>query len=241
VRHLSPDIVRLLAQRLGKRESTVRKDIYLLRTSYPASTPNAVAQVYARTPGLTVYRTLDAEDKATLPSLEFERSAATIKQRAARPRPPRVQIVELVRYDATDFFRRGHIDEINRAYTYGCYTSVFVLLRKLVENMLIDILRHRFPGETLEDKELYFDTKHNRYKDLSVIIKNLRDSRAKFDQDGKLVERITQIAGPLRETANDKAHSWFHLVRKKKEIDDLDPQMLIELIATLEKNIGFAA
>ena len=51
---LSKDIVSILATKTGKAESTVRKDIYSLRKSYPACTANAVAQIYAQTCGHTV-------------------------------------------------------------------------------------------------------------------------------------------------------------------------------------------
>ena len=150
----------------------------------------------------------------------------------------KVRIIQLLKYKTTDPFRNGHIEEINRAYTYKCYTSVFILCRKVVENMIIDILRIKFPENNKQNKELYFDTAQSRFKDFSIILKNFKARASDFGTDKKLVERIYDLAIPLKDKANDKAHSWFHLVRKPREIEDLDMQNLIDLITRLESSFG---
>lgn len=63
---LNPRILSKLGKQLPKEETTIRKDISLLRRDYPALTHNAVAQIYARKHGKTVLQLLDAEDKASL-------------------------------------------------------------------------------------------------------------------------------------------------------------------------------
>lgn len=238
MKKLDANIIAILAKKLSKKGVTVKKDIYLLRRSYPTSTLNAVAQIYAQTYGQTVYRKLDKEDKNSLPNILLEKEKITLKQKAKNLKPSRKQIIELIKYDTTDYFRKGHIEEVNKAYTFGCYTSVFILLRKIVENMLIDILRHKFPPSSLENKELYFGTSQNRFKDFSVIITNLGKKSSSFGIEKKLVERVVDLSKSLKDITNDKTHSWFHLVKNKAEIDDLNPQMVIELISQLEKNIG---
>lgn len=234
---LKDEMVVALAKKLGKKGSTVKKDIYLLRKSYPSCTLNAVAQIYAQTYGKTVFRKLDKEDRQSLPHLSVQKPV-TIRQKSPRPKRTERKMVSLITYNTGDHFRSGHLKEINRAYTYGCYTAVFILLRKIVENMLIDILRHKFPPTTLENKRLYFDPSQKRFKDFSQIVANLRAKSADFDVDKKLVERIASLSTSLKDKANDKAHSWFHLVTRKSEIDELDSQTLIQLISQLERNIG---
>jgi hypothetical protein len=147
------------------------------------------------------------------------------------------EIIQLIKYETDDPFRKGHIDEINRAYTCRCYTSVFILCRKVIENMIIDILKKKFPPREKQNKELYFDINKRRFKDFGVILDNFYAKRNEFDLDKKIVERIVSLAKPFKKEANDKAHSWFHLVRKRKEIDDIDIQGIIDLIRKLEESL----
>jgi len=234
---LNPDIVSTLSKKIGKQKSTVQKDIYSLRKSYPTCTINAVAQIYAQTYGSTVYRKLDKNDKQSLPNIQIEKQAITIKKKSSKP-INKNKLVIFINYKTSDPLRKGHINEINRAYTYKCYTCVFILVRKIIENMLVDILRRKFPPSTKENKELYFDTNQNRFKDFSIILKNFKDKSYEFGLEKKLVERIADISKKLKDEGNDKAHSWFHLVTGKHEIEVLNPQFLIDLISSLEKNIG---
>jgi hypothetical protein len=235
---LKPEIVAILAKKLRKKEPTIKKDIYLLRKNYPQSTINAVAQLYAQTHNESVFRKLSQEDKKTLPNIQLEKQKIVLRQRAPRQKLNHKKINELIKYNTQDFFRKGNVDEINRAYTYGCYTCVFVLLRKLIENMLIDILRHRFPDLSQTNKELYFDTTKKRFKDFGIIVDNFRKKSSEFGMDKKLVERIAQLSQQLKTEGNDKAHSWFHMVRREREIKELDPQLSIELISQLERKLG---
>jgi hypothetical protein len=238
MKKLNPDIVKALAKKLGKTPGTIKKDIYLLRSNYSQSTVNAVAQLYAKANHTTVYGKLDKEDKASLPNIELEKEKITIKQKSKKTKAAKNKIDILISHQTSNPFRKGHIEELNRAYTYKCFTSVFILLRKIVENMLIDILRRKFPSKNLANKELYFDVDQNRFKDFSIIIANFRKKALDFSVDKKLVEKIADSATLLKDKSNDKAHSWFHLVKRKAEVDDLDPQTLIDLIAQLENNMS---
>lgn len=149
------------------------------------------------------------------------------------------EIAPLIKYKTDDPFRKGHIDEINRAYTYECYTCVFILCRKVIENMIIDILRKKFPPKKKENKKLYFDIDKGRFKDFSIILDNFYKKRNEFDLDNKkIVKRIVDLAKSFKKEADDKTHSWFHLVRKRREIDDIDIQGIIDLIKRLEEKLN---
>lgn len=77
---LSSKIVKKLSVDLGISEETVKKDIYLLSKNYPQATKNAIAQIYARNKGRSIFRMLDKDDKATLASQPKEKSTYNIKQ-----------------------------------------------------------------------------------------------------------------------------------------------------------------
>jgi hypothetical protein len=68
------------------------------------------------------------------------------------------------------------VDEINSAAEYKLPNAVYILTRKLLENLIIDILRSKY-GES--KKELYQNTP-KRFLDFDDLIKNLRNNKLDF-------------------------------------------------------------
>ena len=228
---LNPKIVKYLSDKTGLVESTIRKNIYLLRKNYSTSTINAVAQIYAQSKGISVYRQLTEDDKSSLPNIELEKQVVKVKQNTTKKKE---EMKIVIQFDSNDYFIKGHIKEINKAYTKGCYTSVHILARKIIENLIREILTKYFPPNTRENKELYFDINQNRFKDFGIILKNLYDKRVSFDPEKKkIIERLYQLAKKFKDDANDTTHSWYFLIERKKDVDDLNLQAIIELIKVL--------
>jgi len=230
---LKPKIIEFLASKTGLAKSTIRQNISKLRRVNASCTPNAVAQIYATSLNFSVLQKLNQEDKNSLPHLQIVKPIVKVQKKLSSDKK---KIIKIISYDTADHFKKGHIDEINRAYTNNCYTSVFILARKIVENLTIDIMRKRFPSNTLDNKHLYFDTAKKRFKDFSVILRNFYNKRNEFDIDKiEIIKRLYDKALLLKEDANDKTHSWYHLVERKKEIDDLNLQAIIELLKKIEE------
>jgi len=85
--------------------------------------------------------------------------------------------------------------------------------------------------------EIYYDVDQRRTKDFSVILKNFNKKSFSFAPDDTLVKRIVTLCKEFKDDANDKTHSWYHLVSKKKELDDKNPQYILDLIEQLGKNL----
>ncbi len=231
MKKLNQEIVEKLANELNISERTVKKNIYNLVKDYSGLTKNAVAQIYARQNGKTVFRKLDNEDKATLPSMEV--IPEKIKIKSIKTSKTKKQI--LFNYETDDYFKKEHIDELHRAYNNNCYTAVFILARKIIENLIIDILRKKYPEKKKENKELYFDINKRRFKDFGIILDNLYKKRNDFGTENRAVERLYTLAKKLKDNSNHKTHSWYHLVKRKIEIEDLDINQIINIIKKLEK------
>ncbi len=233
VSQLNPKILKKLSEKLGIKESSVRQSISRLKQSYPSCTLNAVAQIFAVKNGYNVLQQLSANDKASLPHIELQKEKIKISAKTYKA-PEKLKI--LIDYPTTNHFIKGHLDELNKTYTYKCYTASFILLRKIIENLVIDILQKNYPPELSQNnKELYWDIKSKRFKDFSVILKNLFDKRQEFSPSkNKAIERLYQLVTNFKDEANNKTHSWFHLVENSKELEGLTPQYLIELIKTIE-------
>jgi hypothetical protein len=64
--------------------------------------------------------------------------------------------------------------EINNAFRIKLLTSTMVLVRKLFENLLIELLRAKF-GDKPPGKELYFSIRDSRFKHFHVLINNFEN------------------------------------------------------------------
>lgn len=234
---LKPEILAYLSKKIKLSENSVRQYISHERTKHPKATLNAAAQLFALSHKTTVLRMLDKEDRATLPSNIEVAEEKVILENKKRGKKGKKMLI-LIDYETTDHFKKGHIDELNKAYTFGCNTSVFILARKIVENLIIDILKKKYPEKIKKNKEIYFDTAQGRLKDFEVILKNLKSKKDDFGSENKAVERLHDLAKALKNDTNNKTHSWYHLVERRKEIDNLNLEAIIEIIKKLEKEVG---
>lgn len=97
------------------------------------------------------------------------------------------------------------IEEINKTYALGCYTSVWVCLRKLFENLLIELLRTKYGVSRIE---LYYDTSRGRFNDFSILINNLKDNIDDFQiYTQEFDQEFFNFLNEFREHANRTAHS----------------------------------
>ncbi len=214
------------------KESTIRSAVSRIRRKYPFLTMNAAAEIYARNKNFTVTRHLDPIDRQVLANLETKKIIVPIKQRSKRNET----ITMIANYKTDDTLLQKHIDEINRTYTYRCYTATFILCRKVLENLILNILRTKYPENWLEHRVKYVDMKRGRIVDFSVLLTNLGESSKDFVPPyDKLVNRICQLSEGFKDDANDMTHSLYHIA-SKKEIDENKFQEILDLIKKLEES-----
>ncbi len=139
--------------------------------------------------------------------------------------------------DIPDDFYRKLIDEINHLYQHGLSLSLSVLIRKLLENLLIDILRKRYGTSELA---LYYDTSKRRFFDFSIILKNFENRQADFQHiTTNLNNKIIAEINSYRETGNSGAHSIDANVKIeffKDKRNDLN--YLVQFLFRLLKNVS---
>ena len=227
---LDPKILEYLKKKIDISEKAIRNAISKIRGENPSLTLNAAAQILAKKRNLSIARWLKPEDRKTLKTVRF------VPTKVATKNVPKKQIIIIATYETDDKFLQKHLDEINKAYTYGCYTATFILCRKVLENLIIHhILKKKYPRNTLDHRQKYFDINTGRYHFFNKLIDNFRSSSKDFLPERPLVERISQLADGFRETANEMTHSLYHIA-KKNEIDDKNFQELLDLIDRLVKS-----
>jgi len=105
-----------------------------------------------------------------------------------------------------DDFYKDLVELINKCYIYVIYPAVYVFSRKLLENLLIDILRKKYGMENID---LFFDTKHRRFYSFNVLMRNFVDKI----EDFKIIipsldHNFINIINKFRESGNSSAHNW---------------------------------
>ncbi len=127
--------------------------------------------------------------------------------------------------------------EINTAYSNpDLPNAVLVLSRKLVENLVYNLLAFRFKGPGID---LYYDTSHRRAHDFSVILDNLQKHKTEFEID--LQDDIDRFLKIMTETnfrreINSKTHTVMEYLGSMKEVWRLKiPDMVQILLLLIER------
>jgi len=128
------------------------------------------------------------------------------------------------------------INEINILYYNNRYVPTCILLRKLFENLIIDILRKKYGAA---DNGLYFNTSRKMFLGFSVLLDNLKNKIEDFNHiDPNFNEDIIKRIDFYRKRCNLSAHSISFEITKDT-IDDKkdDINYLITLLIRIRNNI----
>jgi len=112
-----------------------------------------------------------------------------------------------------DDFYRDLIHLINIAYQTEIYPVVPILIRKLLENLLVDILRSHYG---MRDVSIFYDVNHGSFHSFSTLIDNARQKLEDFNWCSDLfnADLLRQI-DKYREQGNASAHSIVMRVRRE--------------------------
>lgn len=149
---------------------------------------------------------------------------------------PNRQLPKLVDMEFEDVFYNKLRDEINDAYKMGLFTSVMLLSRKLFENLLIEILRIKYPPNQSGNLEIYFIKNEQRFQNFTFLLKNIEDKKSDFTPDEHLISEIISLIKPFRKGANLNAHSII-IVSDEKDILEYDISKISALLLKLYLDI----
>jgi len=135
-----------------------------------------------------------------------------------------------------DDFYYSLFESINKSFAYGIHLAVDILTRKLLENLLIDILRKKF---TMAKSNLFFDKRYGRFHGFNVLLKNFRECLNEFKPiipmlDQKFIEKLNSF----REAGNSAAHTLeFEVKEAELEAKKEELQFIVKTLIRLYKNI----
>ena len=106
-----------------------------------------------------------------------------------------------------DSFYNDLRDEINAAFQAELFTASMVLLRKLTENLAIDILREKFPQSQHGNLELYYIRSQGKHQNFATLLENLNKKKTDFGADKDAVSEFVAKATRCKHQGNSTAHS----------------------------------
>lgn len=120
--------------------------------------------------------------------------------------------------------------EINDAYGSNYPNATFFLSRKLIENLIFNILEKKYPT----DISLWFNTPTNSHHKLSLLITNLYSKKPDFKPNVKIyLEKFNTEIGTFRKEANLKAHNVIEYLRDKSELKKYKINDLVQLLLNI--------
>ena len=129
-------------------------------------------------------------------------------------------------------------NEINHAFGTSLPNATLMLSRKLVENLLYNLLERMFPSRA----QLWWDTKHNRANDFGVLVDGLKDMKTRFSPDEQeLIDKLLPHIKQFRREANSKAHKVIDYLDSLDDLTTLKVEEIVELeIKLIDKVRGIA-
>jgi PHP family Zn ribbon phosphoesterase len=120
--------------------------------------------------------------------------------------------------EVSEEFYETLIRDINKCYRIGVDDATFVLTRKLLENLVIDLLRRQY-GDSKEGVELYYSIENGQFKKFSDLLQNLEDKMDDFAHFSNRMdtELVTEM-DEFRDSANSDAHS-IEVDRTEEEME----------------------
>ncbi|KKG10437.1 hypothetical protein [Methanosarcina sp. 2.H.A.1B.4] len=104
-----------------------------------------------------------------------------------------------------DSFYRALANEINFQYITNHYIPLSILIRKIIENLIIDILRKKYGHSNME---MYYNINQGRFQDFSVLLRNLDSCKQDFKHvSSSFNDDLMRKIKKYKESGNSAAHS----------------------------------
>lgn len=131
------------------------------------------------------------------------------------------------------------VDEINATYKNFLFTSMYILIRKLLENLLYDCLKLYYG---MSKSDIFFNQSKGRHHGYGTLIENFNQmmNESNFKTNiGEIEQKYIDLLIEFKEKGNINAHSLFNLphqdlVEERKEKINLFIKKINSIIQSLK-------
>jgi len=128
-------------------------------------------------------------------------------------------------------------EEINGCYDKGFPNAAFLLSRKMIENLIYDILQNKFTKET----EKYWIKKEgiNQPKSLFALITSLENFKKEFTSNTKrYIEEVLPLLKKFRSDINPVAHNIYNYIENLKKLEEYKINDCLQFLLNIWRNIS---
>jgi hypothetical protein len=109
----------------------------------------------------------------------------------------------------------------------------------MIENLVIDVLRLKFPQSGTGNISLYFRVDGGgRFHDFTILLKNLEDKIDDFGVDKHIIQQLLPLVKVFRPQSNSNAHSII-IIGDEKALLAANIERMIALLLKLKQNLIF--
>jgi hypothetical protein len=143
--------------------------------------------------------------------------------------PPQENFIDFARSYPEIFYERLE-DEINACHASNLPNAVLLLARKMVENLVSNLLDYKFPKQA----DLRWNINKNRPHDFSILLESLMQKKADFTQEEQqLIEKFLELCKRFKREANSKAHNIMEYIDNKEQLKNLKIPEIIQIALKL--------
>jgi hypothetical protein len=122
--------------------------------------------------------------------------------------------------------------EINEAYQYNLPNAVLILTRKVIENLIYNLMEEKFSNDLV----LRWDSRRKRALEFGRLMINLSDRTSLFDgEQERLLKKLIPLIGRFRREANIKTHQVMDYLDDREQLKGLRIPDIIEILLKLIK------
>lgn len=118
------------------------------------------------------------------------------------------------------------VTEANECELRNCPNAAFWLSRKIIENLVYDILAKKFKNQV----DLWYDTGKNRNHSLSMLIENLYNKKDEFGPNKRIIEQFKSDVGKFKKDVDSAVHKNFFYLNDKKDLKQYQVSKIIEML-----------
>ncbi|WP_406656994.1 hypothetical protein V7O62_00180 [Methanolobus sp. ZRKC2] len=124
--------------------------------------------------------------------------------------------------------------EMNSTFRLGMFISTFLLSRKLIENLLVDILRLIFPPTSDENISLYFDIKNQSFKDLDILSETFAKKKKELPFKASVVDEILIALERMKYEDKPTSHSGI-IIPERQDILSYRIEETVEMLLSMKQ------
>lgn len=129
-------------------------------------------------------------------------------------------------------------NEINSTFRHGSLIAAFTLSRELIRNLLLDMIRLRFPPSSPEYLYLYYDMQNYCHKETRVLLGVIEEKKDDFDLNPEALDSLIDMVDRLEPKTRPSSHSFLTIpVRDNMEEYRIEEivELLIDIIDLMKK------